>query len=124
MKLHPDAQTALNTITAHDEGFIEINAQRFEYSVFAMPEGEVQSLPARDFASLTEQVFLDLAALQPELVILGTGKKQHFPHPKLTKALLERRIGIESMSTAAAARTYNILMAEGRKVLGAFIIEA
>ena len=123
MKLHADAQSALNTVTAHGEGFIDINAVRYEHSVFTMPEGQVQTLKAPHFSALNEQVFRDLAALEPELVILGTGKNQHFLHPKLTSALLEQRIGIESMSSAAAARTYNILMAEGRKVLGAFIIE-
>lgn len=123
MKLHPDAQSSLNTVTAYGDTFIDINAQRFQSSVLVQPEGSIKSLPIKAFAEMDEPFFAELAEFQPELVILGTGKKQHFPHPKLTRPLIEQRIGLESMTTAAAVRTYNILMAEGRKVLGAFLIE-
>jgi len=58
------------------------------------------------------------------VVILGTGRKQRFVHPKLTSILTSRRIGIECMDNQAACRTYNILMAEGRKVALALIIES
>jgi uncharacterized protein len=123
MKLHPDAQSSLNTVTAYGETFIDINAQRFESSILVQPEGSIEALPQRAFPELDEPFFAKLAESQPELVILGTGKKQRFPHPKLTRSLIDQRIGLESMTTAAAVRTYNILMAEGRKVLGAFLIE-
>ncbi len=123
MKLHPDAQSSLNTVTAYGDTFIDINAQRFESSVLVQPEGSIEFLPHKTFPEMDELFFTKLAGLQPELVILGTGKKQHFPHPKLTRSLIDQRIGLESMTTAAAVRTYNILMAEGRKVLGAFLIE-
>jgi uncharacterized protein len=123
MKLHPDAQSSLNTVTAYGETFIDINAQRFESSILVQPEGNIEALPHRAFPELDEPFFAKLAESQPELVILGTGKKQRFPHPKLTHSLIDQRIGLESMTTAAAVRTYNILMAEGRKVLGAFLIE-
>jgi uncharacterized protein len=123
MKLHPDAQSSLNTVTAYGDTFIDINAQRFESSVLVQPEGRVETLAVKAFPEMDGAFFAKLAELQPELVILGTGLKQHFPHPKLTHTLIEQRIGLESMSTAAAVRTYNILMAEGRKVLGAFLIE-
>jgi uncharacterized protein len=123
MKLHSDAQTSLNTVTAYGDRFVDINAQRFERSVLVQPEGPIQFLEIAGFQELSEALFDRLAKEQPELVILGTGKKQQFPHPRLTQPLLAQRIGLESMSTAAAVRTYNILMAEGRKVLGAFIVE-
>ena len=123
MKLHPDAQSSLNTVTAYGDTFIDINAQRFEKTVLVQPEGSVETLTLSTFPEMDEPFFAKLAELQPELVILGTGKKQRFPHPKFTHALIEQRIGLESMTTAAAVRTYNILMAEGRKVLGAFLIE-
>ncbi len=123
MKLHPDAQSSLNTVTAYGDTFVDINAQRFESSVLVQPEGIIETLPHKAFLEMDEPFFAKLAELQPELVILGTGQKQHFPHPRLTHALIEQRIGLESMTTAAAVRTYNILMAEGRKVLGAFLIE-
>jgi uncharacterized protein len=123
MKLHPDAQSSLNTVTAYGDTFIDINAQRFEKSVLVQPEGPIETLALKAFIDMDEPFFAKLAETRPELVILGTGQKQRFPHPKLTRSLNEQRIGLESMTTAAAVRTYNILMAEGRKVLGAFLIE-
>jgi uncharacterized protein len=123
MKLHPDSQSSLNTVTAYSETYIDINAQRFETTVLVQPEGAIEPLALSAFSEMDEPFFNKLAAFEPELVILGTGQKQHFPHPRMTRSLLEQRIGLESMTTAAAVRTYNILMAEGRKVLGAFLIE-
>ncbi len=123
MKLHPDAQSSLNTVTAYGDTYIDINTQRFASSVLVQPEGSIEALALKAFSEMDELFFEKLAELQPELVILGTGKKQRFPHPKLTRSLIDQRIGLESMTTAAAVRTYNILMAEGRKVVGAFLIE-
>ena len=64
-----------------------------------------------------------MRALDPEVVLLGTGSRQRFPHPRLSRPLADARIGLEVMSTAAACRTYNILMAEGRKVAAALLVE-
>ena len=55
-------------------------------------------------------------------VVTGTGAKQRFPHPKLTRAIAEKRIGVESMDVPAACRTYNILVAEGRRVAAALLM--
>ncbi|MBU3735478.1 MAG: hypothetical protein FGM62_00730, partial [Methylobacterium sp.] len=63
-----------------------------------------------------------LAGLAPELVLLGTGLRHCFAHPRLSRALSEAGIGLECMDTAAACRTYNILMSEGRHVAAALII--
>ncbi len=123
MKLHADAQSALNTVTAYDVGYVEINAERYHQSILVIPEGAIQPSPVSTFNQLDPEFFSTLAMLSPELVILGTGRQQHFPHPRLMQALTEKRIGVESMTTAAAARTYNILMAEGRKVLAVFLID-
>jgi uncharacterized protein len=72
---------------------------------------------------LTTDSFSSLLAWDIELVILGTGKRQHFPKPQLLRLLYEERIGVESMDTAAACRTFNILAGEGRKVAAALIVE-
>ncbi len=121
MKLHADQPNALNTVTAYGEGYIEINRVRHEGSVLVMPEGSVDIWPVLKFDELSAENFSDLLNLKPELVIFGTGKTQRFPHPKLTASLTAKRIGVECMDTPAACRTYNILMAEGRRVLAALI---
>jgi uncharacterized protein len=73
---------------------------------------------------LSEAHFEALAAFEPELVIFGSGSRLRFVPPALLKALIGRRIGVETMDTAAACRTYNVLLAEGRSVLAALLFEA
>ena len=121
MKLHANRDTALNTVTAYGAGWLEINARRYEHAVLVMPEAPVQAWPATRFEELTVAHFDAILASDPEVVLLGTGARQRFPHPRLAAALTARRIGVEAMDTGAACRTYNILMAEGRKVLAALL---
>lgn len=123
MKLHTDMPSTLNTVTAYGPGWIEINRRRFEGAVVVMPEGEVAAWSAQRFEALAAADFDTLLERRPELVLLGTGEKQRFPHPRLTAALMAAGVGVDVMSTHAACRTYNILMAEGRRVLAALLPE-
>jgi uncharacterized protein len=123
LKLHADAPTSLNTVTACGPGFIEINKSRHQGALLLMPDAPVQRWEAAVFESLSTEHFEALLRLRPEIVLLGTGRRQRFPHPRLTAALARAGVGIESMDTAAACRTYNILMSEGRRVLAAFLQE-
>ena len=124
MKLHITSTQQYQTVTAYDDTGIEINAQRFTNSLVVMPEIAPVTWPVDRFESLTTEHFTQIEALQPDVVILGTGGRQRFVHPKLTAALTARHIGVECMDNQAACRTYNILMAEGRRVALALIIES
>jgi len=97
-----------------------VNGQRHERNVIVLPE---QLLPwgATSFEALQEGDFQVLLELKPEILLLGTGPKQRFPHPRLTRALAALRIGVEAMDLQAACRTYNILMAEERRVAAALL---
>lgn len=123
MKLQPDRQPTLNTVSAYGSNYIEINACRYESSLLLMPEGPVEAWPCQGFADLKIEDFEKIAQKQPALVILGSGKKIQFPRPELIAPLIRAKIGIETMDLQAACRTYNVLMAEGRNVLAALIIE-
>ena len=123
MKLHADPLTALNTVTAYGPGFIDINQTRHHGHLLVCPDRPVAAWPVSGFAALRSEDFQALAALDPEVVLLGTGERQRFVSPALTGALSRLRIGVECMTTAAACRTYNILMAEGRRVVAAFLQE-
>lgn len=123
MKLHADAPTALNTVTAYGPGFIEINKVRHVSAVLLTPD-RVEPWAVASFEALVASDLERLRALEPEVALLGTGSRQRFPHPRLSRALNEARIGLEAMTTAAACRTYNILMAEGRKVAAALLLES
>ena len=124
MKLHADPLTALNTVTAYGPGFIDINQTRHHGHLLVSPDRPVAAWTVAGFASLRSEDFEELAELEPEVVLLGTGERQRFVSPALTAALARQRVGVECMTTAAACRTYNILMAEGRRVVAAFLQEA
>lgn len=121
MKLHADTPSSLNTITAYGSHWIEINRERFEGSIVVMPEGAVTAWSAQRFEALSAADFEGLLARAPELVLLGTGTKQRFPHPRITAPLLSAGVGVDVMNTHAACRTYNILMTEGRRVLAVLL---
>jgi uncharacterized protein len=121
MKLHAQRDSALNTVTAYGPGWVEVNAKRYDHALLVQPESPVVAWAPARFEDLTAEHFDAIAAHAPEVVLLGTGASQRFPHPRLTAALAARHVGVEAMDTGAACRTYNILMAEGRKVLAALL---
>jgi uncharacterized protein len=123
MKLTATRTQQYQTVTAYDENGVEINAIRFNHSLIVLPESAPVAWPVTTFDALTSAHFEQIDATKPDVVILGTGSRQRFAHPSLCIALTSRRIGVECMDNKAACRTYNILMAEGRKVALALIIE-
>lgn len=122
MKLHASTTKQYQTVTGYDDQGVEINAERFDYSLIVMPETPPRRWDAPDFESLTAAHFEQIEADKPDVVILGTGERQRFVHPRLIASLSARHIGVESMDSKAACRTYNVLMGEGRKVTLALII--
>jgi uncharacterized protein len=123
VKLQPDPKEALNTVTRYDAQYIEINEIRFNQSIIVMPLGAVEAWSVKSFNDLSRHDFSKTIEKKPALVIFGSGQRIRFPAPSLLQDLIQARIGFETMDTQAACRTYNILMSEGRLVLGAFLIE-
>ena len=123
MKFHLSSNPGQNTFTAHGAGYVQVNGQRFEQPVIVTPEQVLSDWPVRSFATLTEDDFIPFLALQPEVLLLGTGSQHLFAHPQLYRALTAAGIGVECMSTPAACRTYNILMSEDRKVVVGILFE-
>ena len=121
MKLHVQAPTDSNTVTGYGADYIEINRVRHGGSLIVTPDGPVRAWEAPDFEQLRREHLDSLLALRPELLLIGTGSVQRFLHPVLTQTLMHAGVGFEVMDTAAACRTFNILMAEGRRVVGAFL---
>ncbi len=109
-------------VSAYDATGVVVDGRRFESSMILMPRQIIESWPPAGFGELNEGHFLELAGLGTDLVLLGTGERQRFPAASLYRPLIERRIGLEVMTTAAACRTYNILMAEGRSVAAALLL--
>ena len=123
MKLHTTSTQQYQTVTAYDDATVEINAVSYNHSLLVLPEAAPAAWPVKSFDALAPEHFAIIDATTPDVVILGTGNRQRFVHPRLTLALTSRRVGVECMDNKAACRTYNILMAEGRKVALALIFE-
>jgi uncharacterized protein len=110
-----------NVVTGSGPGWVRVGAQSYSESLVIVPDGIVTPwVPT--FEALSEADFDRIQMLAPEIVLLGTGAKQRFPHPRLYRALTDARIGVEVMDSAAAARTYNIIAAEGRRPAAALIL--
>jgi len=122
VKLHASAPGARQVFSGYGEGYVLVNGARHEASVIVTPE-RVLPWSATAFDALAESDFEPLLALGLEILLIGTGPRQRFPHPRLTRALAEKRVGIEVMDTQAACRTYNILIAEGRRVAAAILLK-
>ena len=123
MKLQADRLEGQNAISRHGPDGVIVNGVEHRRSVVVPWTGAVRPWQADEFAQLGSAHFEALAALAPELVIFGSGSRIRFAAPALLKPLMERRIGIETMDTAAACRTYNVLLAEGRSVVAALLFE-
>ncbi|MBD8880963.1 MULTISPECIES: Mth938-like domain-containing protein [Rhodanobacter] len=93
-------------------------------SFLLAPDQAVEHWPVHEIGSLGAEHVETLLALQPELVLLGTGSRQAFPPAAFMAGFLRKGIGLEAMDNAAAARTYNLLAGEGRRVVAAFILGA
>ncbi len=128
-KLQPDLPASQFSVTSHGPGFLSINGSRFSTSILVTPDSPPQAWDCGHANEFGERHVAALRALQPELILLGTGPVQVMPNPRLMASLMSRSpagepaIGIEVMDTAAACRTFNLLAAEGRRVLAALIIQ-
>jgi len=122
MKLHQDDAGSAYRISGYGSGYVTVNEQRLTRSVIITPDHLERDWPPDAFEEITRTDMEMVVARRPEIVLLGTGARQHFPSPVLVGPLHERRIGFEVMDTPAACRTYNILMAEGRLVAAALIL--
>ena len=101
---------------------IAVGAREFGRSFLLAPDTLVEDWPPAAIDALDEAAIDAILALQPQVVILGTGARQRFLPPALQARLLARGVGVECMDNAAAARTYNLLALEGRRVVAAFLL--
>ena len=126
MKLHP-VRLDVQSILGYGPGWVGLGhngiAEKIEHSIIIGSRGEKVPWNCARFELLTEAHFAMLAASQPELVIFGSGARLRFAPPQLLRGLMSQRIGVETMDTLAACRTYTSLAGEGRRVIAALLIE-
>ncbi len=122
MKLAQDHGTATYRIRAYEPGWIQVNDTTYETSVMLMPDGLSTAPAAESFEQLTRDDLQPAIDWQPELLLLGTGATQRFPERTLMRALIASGIGFEAMTTAAACRTFNLLMSEDRRAAALLLL--
>ncbi len=101
-----------------------VNERKLERSFIISPRTLIESWPVTDVTALAPGDLQPLLELEPELILLGGGAAQAFPPPATMAACLSRGIGLETMTNAAAARTFNVLASEGRRVVAGFVLRA
>jgi len=122
MKMHITHAAGRYLVTGYGPSWVEINQARHEASLILTP-ALITPWEAISIETLAAEHFAPVVELAPEVLLLGTGSRQRFPPIPLLRPLIEAGIGYEVMDTAAACRTYNILMADGRHVAAALIIQ-
>lgn len=122
MKLQPD-KSDVQTISGYGPGWVGVEGEKITSSVILSSRGDRIAWATDCFEDLGAEHFAQLARIEAEVVIFGSGSRIRFPRAAWLEPLMARRIGIETMDTAAACRTYNILAQEGRSVAVALLLE-
>lgn len=122
MKLQLAQTGPQNVVTAHGEGYVEINTRRHQQSLM-LGGAVLEPWPLANIREVTPAHFAPVTAHAPEVLIIGTGRRFTFPPPQALRPLIEARIGHEIMDTPAACRTYNVLLSEGRKVMAVLVVD-
>ncbi|GGK10208.1 Mth938-like domain-containing protein [Luteimonas terricola] len=109
-------------LRAADGSSALVNDRQLGSSFILAPDRLVEDWAAAPITELTPEQLEPLLALEPEVLVIGTGDAQGFPPPRTLAACLARGVGLEAMNNAAAARTFNVLASEGRRVVAGFIL--
>ena len=121
VKFHLQTSSA-NIVTGMGPGWVRVGATEYRGNIVLLPDAVVEGWAPGGIDALVEADYAALLSYTPEMVLLGTGARQRFPHPRLLQALSAAHVGVEVMDTRAACRTFNILVAEDRRVAAALIV--
>ena len=122
LKLHLNSPDGRYQFTGYGDDHVLVNGERMDFGLAVSPALlDREIFRGVSFETLETRHFEWLRDRQAEIVLLGTGARLRFPHPSLTRPLIEAAIGLEVMDTGAVCRTFNLLAAEGRKVLAAIL---
>jgi uncharacterized protein len=122
MKLEAD-NFDVQTIQGYGPGWVAVQGEKITHSVILSSQGQRVAWSCTRFEELSAAHFAQLAEFDAELIIFGSGKRIRFPQPAWLQPLMAKRMGLETMDTGAACRTYNILAGEGRRVVVALVLE-
>ncbi|MDE2196362.1 MAG: Mth938-like domain-containing protein [Gammaproteobacteria bacterium] len=112
----------VNCIRAYAPGQINVNDKLLSTSFVITPTALMENWPPQRFEDISLEHLQAALALAPEILIIGTGPALRFPEARLMAEIQRRGIGLEVLDTAAACRTYNVLVSEDRKVVAALLM--
>ena len=112
----------LNIVDAYSQGAVVISNVTYQSSLILSATDIINDWPPQTSAELTAQHLQQVISLDPEIMILGTGSKIVFPPDEVLQPVISNQIGYEIMDTGAACRSYNFLVAEGRRVVAALFM--
>lgn len=122
MQFIEDSTNEGYVIDAHGPGWVSINHVPYTRSLIIMPNRLEPDWVPESFSKLGADDLIQIFNLRPEIILIGTGTQQRFPDIELLRQIGESGIGCEFMDTAAACRTYSVLMAEKRQVAAALLL--
>lgn len=122
MKFSEDTGGAAYRITGYGEGWVSVNQNKLTHSFLIGSQTLVDDWQPQSIETLQPEQLDALFAIDAEVILIGTGENQQFPAPEVWKALVQHGVGFEVMTTAAACRTYNVLLSEARRVTAAFFL--
>ena len=123
MKLHLDQSDSSYRISSYGPGYVAVNERRLTRSFIVTPRHLITDWGPRSIGEVDTAALARVHELAPAIALLGTGESQVFPELALLEPLMRAHIGVEVMTTAAACRTFNILIGEGRAVAAMLIVE-
>ena len=123
MKLSIEKPGAIHLVRGYSADGVRIDDRLHAHSVVVNATTVIESWPPAAIGEVTAADLQQVLALEPEVLLLGTGRRQLFPSRELLALLYGARVGFEIMDTGAACRTYNVLVGEGRNVAAALIVE-
>ena len=122
MKMALDNASGVNVIRSYERGSVQIRDRHFDTSVIVLPDEIIEGWPPGHPGDLSASHFGPVVERMPEVLLLGTGEAQSFPEARIFVTLMDLGVGFEVMDNAAACRTYNILLSEGRRAAVALLL--
>lgn len=122
MKFTEDYAIGVNVIRGYDASSVSINNKTYNQSLIVSSNSLIEDWSVIHVTDLNAEALSLLLELKPEVILIGTGDKLEFPHPKTYANIINQGIGIEFMDSGAACRTYNVLISESRNVVAGIIL--
>lgn len=123
MIINEDHASSRYQIKAYSPGAITINETTYEKSLILSASTLITDWPPHSLSDLTPAHLDTLLTLNPQIILLGTGKQFALPETSLLAPLYEKQFSVECMDTGAACRTFMALAAEDRNVVAALLID-